>query len=489
MNHFKYALAVSASLVGLVTLSSCDEILNSMNGDEFVQCMGINGTADMISGMVDVSKDEVTCPRFQSMYEAEKANEGALISDAELSGLINSSINADYAMSLTLNATAINKLFKAANTWTYDKMGFGVPYFGIGGCDASGLDQEFTGDTTSCLTVTIEFNGVANALLRFGVPVTGEVASDLSKTSVFIDLSTMQILKISAQNGSLNAMAKTAINLAIQQFLSGYLPKVHLFDIAAWNIGNGDIKLVAGAPKVHIEQLTGYEALEFGMYTNLFAQAESINIARDMPQNAEVGLHIHPQLIRAIIARMMTEQKSSNADDTYITREVELDSSELNSSGYAKNGFHVTMTDLSRYPNERLYACSSDWRDYFTFGFRLWSTDSFCGYMDLLAGMNMVVTDRKFKIGIGNIHAGYSDGAMSVVGGALNSIASTNFAKSLLEYTNISVNFNEMSVSSSNGQDDSMKKAEMVAYMDENEHFQFSITGTGINLYLNFLDL
>jgi hypothetical protein len=109
--------------------------------------------------------------------------------------------------------------------------------------------------------------------------------------------------------------------------------------------------------------------------------------------------------------------------------------------------------------------------------------------MDLLAGMNMVVTDRKFKIGIGNIHAGYSDGAMSVVGGALNSIASTNFAKSLLEYTNISVNFNEMSVSSSNGQDDSMKKAEMVAYMDENEHFQFSITGTGINLYLNFLDL
>ncbi|MBQ9818477.1 MAG: hypothetical protein IJM59_13570, partial [Proteobacteria bacterium] len=69
MNHFKYALAVSASLVGLVTLSSCDEILNSMNGDEFVQCMGINGTADMISGMVDVSKDEVTCPRFQSMYE------------------------------------------------------------------------------------------------------------------------------------------------------------------------------------------------------------------------------------------------------------------------------------------------------------------------------------------------------------------------------------------------------------------------------------
>lgn len=472
--------AVLSGVMALTTLAGCDELLSTLNGtisgDEFTQCMGINNAADIIGGALDASQDSVNCPKFKTQYDTAVANEGKLTNTINPSG--------DYSMALTLNGDGIQKLFDAATDWSDTFR----PIIGIGGCrtkksDGSYYDDIFGSDldVDNCLTFGFQVNvsGVFSGKAVFGVPITDKIDANQTKTSIFADLSKAQIIQLCQGTSCTVGAANALIEKGIKIVLSDYLKRVHLFDIAAWQIGNNDIKLLAGAPRVQADQATGYKVVEFGMYSNLFfSETSTINLARDMPQDAEVGLHIHPELIRAIIARMMTETKGAS-NETYITRDVELATSSTSSSS---GGFHVTMADLSRYPNERLYACSSDWRDYFTFGFRLWSTDSFCGYMDLLAGMKFEITDSKFEIGLGNIHGGYSDGAMSIVSGALNSITSTDFFKELLNYTNISVNFNEMSVSrAGSGQPE---KTQMGA-----DHFQLDIDGSGINLYLNFLDI
>ena len=461
----KTLLALISCAFALLTFASCDELNGVLEGDEFTQCMGIDTVSDVLNGLISASQDEVMCPNFQTRYQEAIAKEGELLSDEELTNMVNQ--NGDFAMSISLNATGIKKLFENSVSWADS---FPV-VIDVGGC------RKYNDQSENCLAFGFTISGYD---IIFGVPIESKLEPELNKTSIMANLEKAQIINLTG-----SSIADYTIESAVKLAFNGYLKRYSIFEIAAWNIGNNDIKLYAGAPKVHIDDESGYKALEFGMYSNLAYTQDAINIARDMPHDAEIGLHIHPDLIRAIIARMMTE-KDASSDDSYITRDVSLASSTSTSSTTSSSptGFHVSMTDFSLYPQERLYACSSDWRDFFTLGFRLWSTESFCGYMDIVAGMKISISDSKFTIGVGNIHGGQSEGALSLTNGILNAITTSDFFKQVLDYTTISLNFNEMEVSDDNGTGDKMRKVTM-----DSDTFVLNLDGSGISLYLNFLDL
>ena len=461
----KVLLALGFSAAALTSLASCD--LDSITqGDEFTQCLGINNANDILTGLVNVSMDAQNCPRFENLYQETIKKEGELLSMEEVQYMVDH--DGEFAMALSLNATGIKKLFESSVSWAKD---FPVT-IDVGGC------RDYGNQSKNCLAFGFNIQGQK---VIFGVPIVSEIKKDGQdgvgdRTSIFADLSNAQIINLTG-----NTIADFALENVVKLAFNSYLKEYHMFDIAAWEIGNKDVKLFAGAPKVSIDDATGYKALEFGMYSNLFySQKGSVKIARSMPQDAEVGLHIHPDLIRSIIGRMMTEKKG-DTEETYITRNVVLDQSATSQT--TQGGFHVSMTDMTQYPQDRLMACSSEWRDYFTFGFRLWSTDSFCGYMDLLAGLKIQLTQNKFEIGVGNIHGGYSDGAMSLTNGIFNSIVTTDFFKQMMSYVNISINFNELTVTDQNS-GSGMRKASM-----NGSKFQFDVNGSGISLYLNFADI
>lgn len=436
-------------------------------------------TTGCIENFMDLISTPEGCQNFELEYQQSVNDEGKLLDTINPHG--------DFSMALVLNARSINKLFKAATVWNYDlNIGLGslklqLPTIQVGGCRPNGsvFLYEYTGNIDNCLTMTIPAEGSIigfgeiGASITFGVPVEA-VIHGTQKSSINIDLKRAQLLHISGKaggsGGSLNTIVVQGIETAIKLFFSDKLTTVNLFDIQAWEIGDKQIKMLAGGPRVNQAKGT----LTLGMYSNLYyTKTATVEADADFPTDAEIGIHIHPDLIRGLIARMMYEG--------HISRETQLGSAS-DPQGGSNGGFKVTLANMGRdYPQDYLLALDDNFKKYFTLGFRLWKTnDTFCGYMDLLAGIQMSISDQQFSVGLGNIRAGKSAGAMTLFASIINTIVDTPFFKQVLQYTNISLNFNEITV----GEGPTSRKAAM-----ESKHIELNLNGNGISLFLNFLDL
>lgn len=448
-NYFRNTLVAAAiAIPSLVCLSSCDE-------------NDINSALSILNGINGIANSDVSCANAADLLQQSIDAEGQLVDHINTDG--------DYSMALTLNATSLNKLFRSANEWSYSSVGIGVPTIAVGGCRKTGNLYSYSGDVNNCLsfTIPVSVSGYVDLSATFGIPVSATVKGT-EKSSIYVDLSQAQILDLRNGNDHLNSIINQGIELLVKNLLSDYMVKVHMFDIQAWQMGDNQVKMLAGAPKVNEREGT----LTFGMYSNLnFAQTGSVDWAYEhsFPSDAELGLHIHPDLIRGLIARMLYEKHIENGVDV------------------GGSSFTVTMADMSKdYDEAYLLSTDKDFYDFLTFGFRFWSTDAssgICGFMDVLAGLNIELDNSKFTIGIGNINAGKSSGGMSLFSGILGAITNTQFFKDVLEYATLTVNFNEITVPDKNASG-GMRKAQMGS-----NTFEFQANGTGISLFLNFLDL
>lgn len=430
---------------------------------------------DSISSALTSSAD---CAAYETQYQTDLAQEGRLNDQIHTTG--------DFAMAIELNASAINKLFKKASQWNYElgvsgvaTINLKVPEIEIGGCRDTAYSHNgtITLEESNCLSfeLPIEFSVMGqklSAAARLGFPIEAVINKEQTKTSIVTNLKQAQILDLKAGSSALGGTYSALIETALKALIGNDLKTVTLFDIGAWEIGDNKIKMLAGAPKIRDAATKELRTVQFGMYSNImFSMSESVHWEDTFPTDAEVGLHIHPDLIRGVLSRMMNEG--------HIEDEVSLGS---NSSS---RGFKVSMANIAKeYPQNILLDQTSpyydpNWSNYFTFAFRLWSTDTFCGYMDVLAGLNIEISDQKFQIGVGNIHAGKTAGAWNLVGALLNTIIETPFFQHVLDYATISFNFNEFALSG-----DPNDKAQMDA-----KHVEFKVDGTGVNLYLNFLNL
>ncbi len=467
-NLFRSALVAAAVAVPTLTcLSSCDE------NDVAAALDAVNGVGDIITG--------ASCSSVPGQLAEAIKNEGTILDQTTFIKQLNEPNYAgDFAMALTLNADAINKLFQKAASWNYDlniglaSIKLQLPTIAVGGCTPASSDYTYSGSTDNCLSFTIPLEGSVLGLgsfslkAKFGVPVIAvqkqnDDGSNL-RSSIFANLPEAQFLGFSANGNSVPQPILQIITPIVKSQLD--LKRAHLFDIAAWELGENQIKLLAGSPRVNLAAGT----LTFGMYSNLqyaiHSNAQWAYEMNDFPSDAEVGLHIAPDLIRGILARMLYEQQ--------------IDTAIAIQNGSTDTTFTVTIPDMAtEYDEAYLLAKDPDFYNYFTMAFRLWSSENVCGYMDFLAGLKIEVSEAKFSIGLGSIFAGKATGGMSVfaVGGSI--LTQTDFFKGILEYTNYSVNFNEITVPDG----DNMTKARMGS-----QHINFKVNGTGMSLYLNFLD-
>ena len=488
---------IGIAALSFISLSSCDE--GSMNA--FLSSLNDQNIANLIDAYNG-------CPNLQSQYEQAVQEEGQLITIQELKqGMENNTVG--FSMAMLLNKSGVNKLFEKATDWskfTYGTNGVNVtlklPTINLDGCPQdvlTNLMTELQGDTyyasqirerneISCITMDLPISvsylvGNYEFSAKVGLPIYGKIkgddpnnAEDYAKglrTAIFADLKHAQMVDL--QLGGLNPLysnvIQTAINLAWQHFISKEFRNYALFDIGAWEVGNKEIKMIAGAPIVNSRSKT----IQLGMYSNVVSAKNSRTAIDDaFPDNADIGLNIHPDLIRGLIARMMREGhiKSDVTQDT--------------------NNFMVTMPNIAdEYPETEMLKYDwynedpQGWGKYFSMAFRMWSnnTSMMCGYIDLIAGLNAEITENKFEIGIGNVHAGKSSGGMTLVATAINTVTQSDFFQGVLDYTKISFNFNEIEVSGTQNDEtgSNMQKQEMGA-------MKFTIDGNGISLFLNFMD-
>lgn len=462
-NNVLLALAtIAVSAISLTSLTSCDL-------DEKT----VNDIVGIVDGVIKCSAEDVCTQAQQGLTKAIN-EEGMLAEHINTDG--------DYSMALTLNATGINKLFQASSDWTYDSVGVGIPVLHVGGCrkqttsiiSSLGLSA-YKGNIDQCIAVEIPLKIKSinlNVSATFGAPVIAKLNESAGKTDIYLDLSQAQLIDAQYDGSSLGALASSLITEGIHLVLDDYLKSVHLFEIQAWELGDNGIKMFAGAPRVNEAMGT----LTFGMYSNIkFAQSGSVDWAYEasFPSDAELGLHIHPDLIRGLLARLMYSHNIETDVDFGAAPE-----------GLATSKFTVTMANMAaEYDQAWLLSHVPNYADFFTFGFRMWSTENVCGYMDLLAGLQIVINDDMFKIKAGNVAAGNADGCMQVVGGVTSLITDTDFFKQLMDKAEITFNFNEIEV-----KDDKAEGGLRKAKMGSNK-FEFKTDGTGISLFLNFLDL
>jgi hypothetical protein len=462
--------------------------------------------------LIDLIDASNGCPTLADSMDKALRAEGELISIDELKrGMEDGTVG--FSMALLLNKNGINKLFKKASDmtkYTYSPDGMGLtsvslkaPTIQLTGCPKdllTNLMTELSNDPhykkqiqerneISCITMDLPinvkvtgWNGEINASV--GLPIYDMIkgdnpanAEDYAKglrTSIFADLKHAQIVDLDLGIAKqYEVVIKSAINIAWQQFVSKEFRNYALFDIAAWNVGDGEIKMIAGAPVVKSESQT----VQLGMYSNIVsAKSSKTAIDEAFPSNADIGLNIHPDLIRGLIARMMKEK--------HIENNVSAENID----------FMVTMPNIAdEYPETEMLKYDwynkdpQAWGKYFSLAFRLWndSKTMTCGYIDLIAGLNADITDSKFTIGIGNVHTGKAAGGLSMVSTFANAVTQSQFFQDVLKYATISFNYNELEVSDSKNNetgDAGMSKTEMGA-------LKFTIDGNGISLFLNFLDL
>ncbi|MFA5625529.1 MAG: hypothetical protein WC966_10830 [Bradymonadales bacterium] len=396
------------------------------------------------------------CASLQQQLNDAKAREGALYDSIQTEGA--------FSMALVFNQETVNKMFRAATEWKYEA-DLGIASIVV---QLPLIQLEGVNDCKDCvifdipLTAKIMGLGTLDASAAFAFPIESRTFGT-EKTAIYANLRDAKILKLAANGREMPQIAIQPITELLKIYLRDQLGLVHLFDVAAWELGDNNVKLLAGAPRVNSKERT----LTFGMYSNLIMSlSTSVQWDEHFPPDAEMALHIHPELIRAIIARMLHEG--------HIDRNVQLvGDGSAGSETSASSGFSVTMGSM----NADVFPAG----DYFNMGFRLWKTDTGCGYMDIAAGIKLSVSDEKFTFGIGDIKVVGSAGSGTLYAVLINTLTSTPFFQQVLSFSNITVNFNEISVPTDDG---GMRKAPMGS-----QKFILSLSGDGISLYLNFLDL
>lgn len=485
MNSWFKSLAVSAiATLSITSISSCGFDGGSSNGDSCSWGNPVTDIFDIASG--------ANCNQTATDYAAVVGKQGSLLSIDTVESRMQK-YPKDFSMALVLNQTSINKLFRASANWNFAGFDVELPTIQVGGCRPNADYDDFTGakiSSDNCLSLVFGMGiGTYGVNVTLGVPVTtaikGKDENDGKglRTSIFADLPKAQLLDASLKSGnsvsSLNPLAKNLIETGIKSLLKGQLKRVFLFDVSAWKMGNGNIQLLAGGPVTNDKEGT----LTLGMYSNIdlgipdesLGETARVTWEESFPKDAEVGLHIHPDLIRGILSLMFHEQ--------FIADDLTLDTASASSS--APNAFEVTMADMTEYPMQTLMTCGDEWRDYFTVGLRMWSTKDVCGYFDILAGFNLDASTSKFEIGVGNIRAGKAKGIGALAKFGIDTITNTQTFQDLMKQATLSLNYDQFSVPTSKGSEDGITDVKQVA----TDAVDFHVDGNGISLYLNLLDI
>lgn len=396
------------------------------------------------------------CVDHSTNYQASLVDEGALSVDAPGN-------DEPYPMAVVLSQDAVNKLFAAVADADLPPLTIADTLLGIP--ISVTLDPQLPliqiGGVNNCVTCLFSSLGFGLNVSVAGVGVGGTgaaafqfplfvEANGLESTSFFAQLGQSEFVDISLQiDGIPNEYMGLVNQLAVMganAIMTNEYGDTKLFDLNAWEVGDGDVKLVGRGP--HINPIS--RTIVIGMQSNLVRPENgSVQWNPSLPEGADIGLQIAPELIESLIRRMMHED--------HIPRSY-------NESGQADSfGSQQVTLNTMRAGQDNLM----------TTGFRLWRTSGgFCGFADLQADLGLSISDKKLKFAAQNVQITDSAGIGNLLQYA-NDWGGSEFLTSVIDYSEITVNYNEFNIPGG-------KKADMSA-----ESFRLDLGSEGLSLFLN----
>lgn len=395
-------------------------------------CLGITTSGNSI----DDTNDSVNCPKFHNLYEQSKSNgvdHQFLSADVFQSKLQNGN---EYPMAIALSASGFEHILRNAIDWKTLN-----PRVDFSGCKTHANANTYDDFLTQNNCVAIHFStSVQETPLQatLGVPMTIEThdADDTNpgRTTLYADLLNSKILDISSQNPEIS---HDDVKTAIKTDLGDAWQRIAMLDIADWEIGNKDIQRTVLPPKVYADS----GILEIGILTNL--DSAPLQIDHNNTFSGDLALYIQPDLVRAVVGRMMTEI-DPDTQQTYISdafSAIETSSERL----------MITPAQYGSDLQQKFAACSNEdqkWYEIVTLAFRFWSLDGDCGYIDQFFDFRFV-SEESFKTELHRFEEGESDGAMDAFRAILTVLAMPKtpaFLIQLLHYTDFSLYFDQLFV-------------------------------------------
>ena len=280
------------------------------------------------------------------------------------------------------------------------------------------------------------------------------VTDDGNFSIPFFDLSANDILEL----------ADPYIREYVNEYVTSTYQEVELFQLEPWEIGNGDVKLLGRGPILYPENRT----LVLGIHTNLVRPLDSsVEIEPALPEGADIGMQFHPELVQAMVQRMMheghIEREYDQSGSTMMSMSAEEQMSE--ESFLDDEGFQVTLSTLQQ---------SEIASGLLSAGFTMWQTEgSLCGSAELRAELGVSIGDGGVNLTAQEIRIERGEGVFGFLAETADQWLNSDFMRDVVDVSEFTLNYDELNLPGN-------KKAEMSA-----ETFRLEIGGSGFNIFLN----
>jgi hypothetical protein len=301
------------------------------------------------------------------------------------------------------------------------------------------------------LSVSVAGNMVSGSGLgRYQFPLT-LVPHGLESTDVMAKLGDSTLLQVDFQIAGVDNSILDAIEPIIADaatlFIRQQFGDTELFQLGAWSFGNGDVRMLGRGPIIEPD----YQTVVIGVNTNLVRPLSgTVAIDPVLPEGADIGIELHPELVQVMIQRMLHE---GHIDRSY----------DLSGQADPTGDNQVSLNFLRASPESQGLQTS----------FRLWRTGgALCGWADLQADLSASISNRRLALNVSNISVTDAAGAGNLLL-TLGSWLGSSFTNSLVQYSELTINYDQFSLPDN-------KVADM-----SGEAFRLDLTGQGLSLFLN----
>ncbi len=468
--------STSQTIIGLIFQSMVKEKIPMFKTKKLILALFLLSTLFSCKELEKALSQD--CVSTQNLYNDEINNQGLLSEEV--------AEEAPFPMSLILSQDSLNRMFSAVADNDIDPITVDLGSIGgvagFGGVDASLIIDpdlpliqfESVANCDTCIVLDVSFGlavdvegveigGSGTAKYQFPLELQ---AMGLEYTSVIgrFDQSKFQDIDIEVSEGvdvgipGLNLSVNDVIDLIepeiktqVNRIVKEQFGPKELFKLEPWNIGEGAVKLLARGPILYPEHKT----LVLGVHTNLVRPLnKSVGLEPALPEGADVGMQFHPELVQAMIQRMLSEGEISRSYD---------ESGNRSSSGSGL--FEVSFTTLEQSELEN---------GLLTAGFTVWRTDGFlCGSSEFLVDLGVSISDGNIALAARNLRAGTTTGAFGQLVSTVEDWIGGEFVKDMINISELTFNYREVNLPNE-------KKAKMSA-----DTFKLEIGGNGFNIFLN----
>ncbi|MBN1945339.1 MAG: hypothetical protein JW797_06650 [Bradymonadales bacterium] len=404
------------------------------------------------------SLDWGQCTDYSQEYTAEFQSHGELLSSVSTS-------TQSYAMALILSQDAVNSLFRRLSDASLPELSESaevlgqrltvsiqprIPLLQIGG----------QGACPSCIQANVPFDVGLDlpyvdlprgaGAIAVQMPIRLVPLSD-AQTELVAEFQSVEVLglQLNFTNELASNILQTVqplVSRALTAFLQSRFQDASILTLDSWKIGMGEVVLAGRGPFVHPESRT----IVIAMQSNLpIGSSAAIAPSAQLPDGADIGLVVHPQLLGSMARRMLFERVIPAAYDEEGNPQESGDTL-------------VTMQSLGSTDDGLLRA-----------GATIWRTGSMCGTADIAAAVAFQATPQGVSFALQDVEVTGSRGSGQILARA-DELAG-GFLDALLAHLAVTVNYDQIFGGQRSEQ-------------PQMQTFQFGVDGRGLSLYLDLLD-